>query len=121
MTYQELIIEFPLKPIKNHDGLKQAVDMIDKLIDIEELNDEEQDYLDVLSLIVEEYEDEHHPMPPIEGYKVLEHIIESRNTSYEQVSKDTGIHIKNLKGPLSNKNVLKLAKYFNLNVEVFNA
>src|SRR5579872_2385309 len=56
--YLTLIREFPLRPIRSEADLDGAIAMIDALTDRGELRPDEQDYLDVLSKLVEEYEDE---------------------------------------------------------------
>ena len=63
--YLELILEFPLRPIRSDAELDRAVKMIDSLVDKDKLSAGEQDYLDVLSDLVEKYEAEEHPMAPL--------------------------------------------------------
>jgi HTH-type transcriptional regulator/antitoxin HigA len=58
-TYMELIHQFPLKTIKNDKDHEQAVEMVQKLMG-GDLDAGASDYLDMLILIVNKYEDEHH-------------------------------------------------------------
>src|SRR5947209_18286411 len=61
--YLDLVRRFPLRPIRSEAELDRAIAMIDSLVDQETLSLDEQDYLDVLSDIVEKYETETHPLP----------------------------------------------------------
>ncbi|HKI18800.1 MAG TPA: hypothetical protein VKA15_13020 [Isosphaeraceae bacterium] len=65
--------------------------MIDNLLDQKERSQDEEDYLDVLSDLVEKYEDEHEPLPPVSGAEMLRFLIESQETSQAKLSSDTGI------------------------------
>ena len=56
--YLELIQQFPLRKIKSDDELDVATRVIHSLIDQDQLSPAEHDYLDVISDLVEEYEDE---------------------------------------------------------------
>ena len=62
-----------LKPIKNDKELDLALERINQLWDTKE-NTSERDELEVLSLLVEKYEDEFYPIPtsdPVEAIKFL--------------------------------------------------
>jgi len=51
--YLSLIRPFPLRPIRSDGELDAAVEVIDSLLDRDDLNGEEADYLDVLGDLVE--------------------------------------------------------------------
>lgn len=50
--------------------------VIDSLIDRPQLKPAEKDYLNVLSDLVERYESERHPIPPLPDSELLQHLIE---------------------------------------------
>jgi HTH-type transcriptional regulator / antitoxin HigA len=58
-AYMELIRKFPLRKLKNDDEHRQAVEIIEKLMG-RAIDSGACDYLDMLILIVNKYEDEHH-------------------------------------------------------------
>ena len=66
-----------LKLIKNDKQLNEALERINQLWDAKS-NTPERDELEVLSLLIEKYEEEHYPIPasdPIEAIKFLmEHL-----------------------------------------------
>jgi HTH-type transcriptional regulator / antitoxin HigA len=51
-------------PIRSEEDLERALEIIDSLLDIEDPSDAERDRLEVLTALVEAYEDKHHPIPP---------------------------------------------------------
>jgi len=58
-SYMDLIHQFPLKTLRNDDDHRQAVEIIEKLMG-GAIDSGAGDYLDMLILIVNKYEDEHH-------------------------------------------------------------
>lgn len=75
----ELVHRLPLRPIQSDNGLDAAVAMIDTLLDRPKLTPNEDDYLEVLSQLVESYEDEHLVFPEIRGVRELEHLMEEND------------------------------------------
>jgi len=63
--YMALIHEFPLRPIRTAAEYDTAIQVLDKLAvrDESSLTTGESDYLDVLSDLVEKYDDLHYQMP----------------------------------------------------------
>src|SRR5882724_9159288 len=60
-TYNRLLAMHPLRPIHNDVELEHATEIIDILAG-HELNADQADYLDVLSTLVEAYENTHYPL-----------------------------------------------------------
>lgn len=69
--YFGLVHEFPLRPLHDDRDLDAAIAMIDRLLDRDDLTASEQDYLDVLSDLVERYESERFPLPQLSGVELL--------------------------------------------------
>src|SRR5262249_38713181 len=78
--YFELVRHFPLRPIRSERELDHAIEVIDELIAREDRSRAEDDYLDVLSDLVEKYESEHHPIPDASPVEMLQFLIEERET-----------------------------------------
>lgn len=51
-------------PIRSGDDLQRALEIIDGLLDLEHPSDGERDRLEILTSLVEAYEERHHPIPP---------------------------------------------------------
>jgi HTH-type transcriptional regulator/antitoxin HigA len=90
-AYLDLIQRFPLRPLRSEADLDAAIAVIDTLTDRNELAPGEHDYLDVLARLVEDYEDEHDPLPEMTGVEALRFLIEENDLSQAQLSKETGI------------------------------
>jgi HTH-type transcriptional regulator / antitoxin HigA len=123
--YLDLVRTFPLRPIRDDAELDQAVAMIDSLIDREELESGEQDYLDVLADQVEKYESEQYPLPAVSEADMLRHLIEARDITQLKLATDTGIAESTISSILSGKrgmsrnHVATLARYFKVSPAVF--
>ena len=123
--YFDLVHAFPLRPIRTDAEVDQAVAMIDSLIDREQLDPDEQDYLDVLADQVEKYESEQHPLPAISEADMLRHLIEARDITQLKLATDTGIaestisNILSGKRGMSRKHIKALAGYFKVSPAVF--
>ncbi len=90
-AYLELIRKFPLRPIRSEEELDLAISMLDELVDKPKLTKAEDDYLDVLSDLVEQYETVHHPISPLPDSEILQFLIEMKDVSQTEVAKATGI------------------------------
>jgi HTH-type transcriptional regulator/antitoxin HigA len=123
--YLDLVLRFPLRPIRSDEELDAAVKMVDSLLDRQNLSPEEEDYLEVLGDLVERYESEEHPLAPVSDAEMLRHLIEAKGVSQTQVSSATGIadstisEVLKEKRSLNRNHIGKLAKYFNVSPDVF--
>ena len=121
----ELILQFPLRPIRSDRELAEAVKVIDSLLSRPSLIPEEEDYLDVLGDLVKRYESDIHPIAHVSDAEMLNHLIEAKGVSQTEVSESTGIAISTISEILGGKRTLnrthigKLARYFKVSPEVF--
>jgi len=124
-VYLELIRQFPLRPIRSEEELDQAIAVIDALVDLDHRRPAEDDYLEVLSEMVRQYEAEHHPIPHVAEGEILRFLIESRELTQAQLAKDSGIAESTISEVLSQRRKLnrrqigKLARYFKVEPGVF--
>ena len=123
--YLELVLRLPLRPIRSDKELNAAVKMVDSLLDRKDLALEEEDYLEVLGDLIEQYESEAHPIAPVSDVEMLRHLIEAKGVSQTEVSKATGIADSTISEVLKGKRSLnrshigKLARYFSVSPDVF--
>ena len=75
--YLELIKILPLRHLQSGHELAEASKMIDSLIVRGDLAKGEQEYLDVLTDLVERYEARAYPIEPVADAVMLRHLIES--------------------------------------------
>jgi HTH-type transcriptional regulator / antitoxin HigA len=112
---------FPLRPIRNDDEHRRAIDTIDRLSDQEERTPEEHDYLIVLGMLIEQYENSIYEHPDFTGPEMLRFLIDENGLSLTKLSEETGIPITSLSDILhgrrgiSPKVRMKLCKRFGVN------
>jgi len=117
-AYLDLIRKLPLRPIRSELELDRAIAMVDALSDRGTLSPDQHDYLLVLCGLVEDYEDEHHPIPAVSGVPMLRYLIESKGISQARVAAGAGIAESTLseilagKRKLGIKYITVLARYF---------
>jgi HTH-type transcriptional regulator/antitoxin HigA len=123
--YLELIRRFPLRRLQSEADLDAAIRVVHDLIDQDALTPAEDDYLDVLSDLVEAYEEEHHPIGPVSDADMLGSLIESRGATQAAVAAGAGIAESTISEVLAGKRKLtrgqigKLARYFKVDPGVF--
>ena len=99
--------------------------MIDSLIIRGKLERGEQEYLDVLTDIVEKYETENCPMSPVSDADMLRHLIEARGITQAKLSADVDIPMSSIseflhgKKKLTRRHIGILAEYFGVDPGVF--
>ena len=73
-----------LKPIKNDKELDKALKRINQLWEAK-ANTAERDELEVLSLLVEKYEEEHYPIPPSDPVEAIKFLMEQNDLSQKDL------------------------------------
>lgn len=123
-SYFDLVREFPLTHIRDDDHLEAASAMIDRLLR-EDPDEGAREYLDVLTDLVEAYEDEHVPMPDASEADVLRELMASNRLSQTDLARQVGISqstisaVLNGTRKLTKEHVIKLARFFHLPSSVF--
>jgi HTH-type transcriptional regulator/antitoxin HigA len=123
--YTRLIETFRLRPIRSDDELDAATALANKLAIRNDLTVEEQDYLDVLSDLIEAYERVHYPISDVSGPSMLRFLIECRGITQSELAKATGFtvstisEILNEKRGIGRKHLEAFSKYFHVGPGVF--
>jgi HTH-type transcriptional regulator/antitoxin HigA len=116
-TYFELVKRFPLTRIRDDHHLDAAQEVIDRLLE-EEPDEGAREYLDVLTDLVEAYEDEHVPIPDASEAAVLHELLRSNGLSQAKLGKAVGISqstisaVLNGTRSLTKDQVIALARFF---------
>jgi HTH-type transcriptional regulator/antitoxin HigA len=123
--YLTLVRAFPLRPLRSDAELGRAVAVINALLDRDDLDPGEEDYLDVLGDLVRKYEVEHHPIPPAPDAEVLRFLIASNATTQAAVSAATGIAESTIsevlagRRGLNRRHVAALSRHFHVSPAAF--
>jgi HTH-type transcriptional regulator / antitoxin HigA len=124
-SYLRLVRAFPLRPIRTEDELDRAIEVIDSLLDRDDLDPAEADYLDVLGDLVRSYEDEHDPIEDVSDADMLAHLIDAKGVTQADVARGARIAVSTISEVLSGKRTLsrthigKLARYFGVDPGTF--
>jgi len=127
-TYSDLAEKMPLRPIRSKKDYARATAMLDTLAIRSEglLSNDERDYMETLTLLVEDYDRKNEPLDlnrptPID---VLHHLMEENDLNTSDLgrilgSKGVASEILNGKRSLSKTHMMVLAERFNVDVSVF--
>ena len=123
--YLDLIRRFPLRPLRTDADLDAAIAMVVALVDQPRLTAPEQDYLDVLSDLVEAYETETIPMRPVGDADLLRFLIDQNGITQATAATNSGIAESTISEVLAGKRKLtrtqigRLARYFHVEPAAF--
>jgi len=125
-TYDRLLAPHSLRPIHNDVELAHATAIIDMLAG-HDLNADQADYLDVLSTLVEAYENTHDPLddPALCGLDVLRSLLDEHGMSAADLARLLGVHrsmgSKLLKGEraLTARHLQTLGERFKVSAALF--
>ena len=123
-SYTELLTYFPPRPIKHEEDLEKTQAVVDSLLDKGELTESEEDYLNLLGILIYEYESKQDLVPDISGVELLKVLIAELNLKQKDlvpIFKTESIVSDVLKGKrkLTVEHIQKLAEFFNLSPAVF--
>jgi HTH-type transcriptional regulator / antitoxin HigA len=101
--YLALLRGFPPRPIRGDDDHRRAIAVVNGLLDRPALSPDEEDYLDVLGLLIADYEDsihEHSEFAPVER---LRHLMEEHALTQAALARRAGIAVTSLSDILNGK------------------
>lgn len=124
-SYLALVQEHPLRPLRNDDDLRNAIATIDRIRAQKDRDEQVNDYLEVLSTMVEAYEDETDPLPDLDPVDALRFLIEENGLTQAQLAEQTGLAVATISEILHRKRGISakareaLAKRFNVCPSLF--
>lgn len=108
-NYAELIDNFPLRPLRSERQLDRASRLAFELAARKRLSRDEQDYLDVLTHLIEVYEGEHHAIEPVASPReILRFLIDENGLTLSRLAAETGIKVSTLSEILHGKRELNV-------------
>lgn len=123
--YIELVHTFPLRPIRSDAELNSAIAMIDSLIDRDDLDPGEEDYLEVLSDLVHKHEAEHDPIEPVSDAVMIRFLLDSKDMTQtdladrSKIAESTISEVLAGKRTLSRRHIAAVSKVFHVNPSIF--
>jgi HTH-type transcriptional regulator / antitoxin HigA len=123
-SYTELLTSFPPRPINSEEDLEKTQAVVDNLLDKGELTESEEDYLNLLGILIYEYEEKQDLVPDIYGVELLKVLLGELNLKQKDlvpIFKTESIVSDVLKGKrkLTVEHIQKLAEFFHVSPAVF--
>ena len=125
--YVELLERFPPRVIREEEQLEATERAIDALLERkEELDEDELAYLDLLTQLVENWEDDNVDMPMVGGVDLLKVLMDDRGLTQRDLVRagvfatdSVASEVLSGKRGLTLEHVVKLARYFDLRADLF--
>jgi len=126
--YGLLLMETLPSVILSEEELERLTEEVNRLITKGikqgELSPEEERLLELLSVLIESYEDEHYPIPELSPNEVLKFLIDERGLKQSDLlhvfgSSGVTSEVVNGKRSISKAQAKKLAKFFKVSIELF--
>jgi HTH-type transcriptional regulator/antitoxin HigA len=123
--YEELLSETLPVVIRTKAEYNRLLGAARRLVEKpeEELSEEEGRLLELLSIVIEEYEDRVHPLPKVQPHVMLSHLLEENNMKpsalWEVLPKSRVSEILSGKRGVSKAQAKQLAQLFRVPVDIF--
>lgn len=123
--YGELLAEVAPTVIRTETDYDKAIARIEKLLGKgDSISAEEDQLLDLLSTLVEKYEDEHYQVEPSPPHIILQHLMESRGLKQKDLTHlfgSSGRASEAVNGlrPISKQQAKALAAFFHVSTDLF--
>jgi HTH-type transcriptional regulator / antitoxin HigA len=123
-NYIDLLAEFPPKQIRSEQDFVQVQKVVDALLDTKELNSDQREYLNLLGMIIHEYEEKRVVIPQLSGVELLNVLIvewQLKQKDLVPIFKTESIASAVLNGhrQLTVEHIQKLAEFFHVSPAVF--
>lgn len=90
-AYQALVRRIPLVPIRDEDHYEAALETVLHLMKRGTArSSDETGYMEVLAMLIERYEEEHHPMNELRGVALLKHLLEANGLPQRAIATELG-------------------------------
>lgn len=124
--YGKLLAKALPRPIANEDEYDRMVAFAGHLMEKGEqaLMPEEGKLLELLGLLIEDYDDRHYPLGPADPVAILTELMEARGLTQKDLwplfgSKGTASEVLSGKRAISKTQAKKLAQFFHVSAELF--
>jgi HTH-type transcriptional regulator / antitoxin HigA len=122
--YMDLLNEFPPRPIKSEQEFVAIQKVVDVLLDAKQLSTDQKEYLNLLGMIIYEYEEKKIKIPDIYGVDLLNVLIDEWGLKQKElipIFKTESIVSAVLNGhrQLTVEHIQKLAEFFHVSPAVF--
>ena len=123
--YVRLANRIVVKAIENEEEYDRMVVAVEALMDKGEHRAPEEDaLLETMAILIQAYDDHHHPLPPVPGYEMLAYIMETSGRTAKDLLPVFGTRgrvseILSGKRAISKAHAKQLAEFFKVTVDLF--
>jgi HTH-type transcriptional regulator/antitoxin HigA len=125
VTYASLLQEAQPRVIHDEKSHQRALKWIDRLMRLPRLSPAQETLLELLSKLVNDYEEELYPTPDVPPRRILKHLLDESGKSQAEFARAVGISRSTinevLKGRrmISVENAFRLAEFFHVEPSLF--
>jgi HTH-type transcriptional regulator/antitoxin HigA len=123
-SYGKLLVRTLPRVIHTEDEYDHFIAELMRLEEVEDLTPEQEGLAELLTVLVEKYEERRYPIRQASPQQVLRHLMEARNLTQKDMlkvfgSKGITSEVLNGKRSISKAHAKKLAKFFHVSAELF--
>ncbi len=122
--YAKLLVRTLPRPIRTEEENRRLTKLLLKLDERADLSVEEEQLAEMLTILIEDFEEKHYPLPPAPPHEALKALMEERGLRHRDIwpvlgNKGATSEILNNKRSVSKTQAKKLAAFFHVPVELF--
>ena len=119
-----MLAEFLPRPIRSDEELARFTSLLLSLDEREDLSPEEEALAEVLTLLIEDYEEKHHPLPGVSPNESLKALMEERGLKHKDIwpvvgNKGAAAEILGGRRSISKAQARSLSKFFHVPIDLF--
>jgi len=123
-TYAQLLGRTLPHVIRTDEDLERLTDELMRLDDVKSPSPEEKELAELLTVLVDEYEERRHPIRKASPQQTLKHLMEARKLTQKDLwkvfgSKGITSEVFHGKRAISKSHARKLAEFFHVSIELF--
>jgi HTH-type transcriptional regulator / antitoxin HigA len=123
-AYRELLTKSLPRPIRTGEEHQRLTKLLLELDEREGRTPEEDALAEVLTLLIEDYEERHYPMPYVSPHESLRALMEERGLRHKDVwpvigNKGAATEVLNGRRSISKAQARRLAEFFRVPVDLF--
>ncbi|MGP8244512.1 MAG: helix-turn-helix domain-containing protein [Bryobacteraceae bacterium] len=123
-VYAKLLAKSLPKPIRTHADHARIVQTLLALDEREDLSPEEEALAEMLTLLIENYEEKHHPLPRVSPNESLRALMEERGLKHKNIwpvlgNKGAATEVLSGRRSISKSQAKRLAEFLHVPIDLF--
>ena len=123
-VYAKLLAKSLPRPIRTRSEHDRMTSLLLELDEREDLSPEEEALAEVLTLLIEDYEEHYHPLPRVSPNESLKALMEERGLKHKDVwpvlgNRGAATEVLNGRRSISKAQARRLAEFFHVPVDLF--